>query len=136
MDLIENQDMFEKQCKRFYMQAAEPYSEYPGMEVMHLCYRLLWLGEWLRETNNWVHIHPKEALTFALIKQHRWKPQDVEALTPKEMSLALTDYWASFHSDLKWKDRYRITEKQLDVLDDPFRGMNAWCEPSPECLVS
>ncbi|WP_052239025.1 hypothetical protein [Pectobacterium carotovorum] len=123
-------DSFEKRCSFFYQQAAEKYSEYPGAELIQMSYRLLWLGEWLRLTHSWHQqfspCSPREALEYALIKQHQWTPEIIQSMSDKDMSLALTDYWTAFAADPEWSSRQWDIEKQLDRLDDPYTGMDIW----------
>ncbi|MFG5979900.1 hypothetical protein N4Q71_30430, partial [Salmonella enterica subsp. enterica serovar Montevideo] len=61
-------------------------------------FRMLWLGEYLRQKYNWHlqfhEISPQMALKYALLKQYGEKFTDIDALTQEEMSLALTDYWS------------------------------------------
>lgn len=128
-------DFISQRSEYFYRLAGQQYDRHPGAELMQRSYRLLWLGEWLRLKNHWHQqfqtCTPREALEFALIRQHQWTPDTVKQLSEQEMSLALTDYWTEFAADPEWGPRQYDIDKQLDRLDDPFTGMDVWSKKSP-----
>ena len=88
-----------ERCKTFFDQGTEIF---PGAD-RKLAYRLCWLGHWLINSRRWFFlddnsISVQQAVKFALIHQHHWLPATVEQMTPAEMSLALTDYWADYRT--------------------------------------
>ncbi|EKZ8845354.1 hypothetical protein RE958_000795 [Salmonella enterica] len=108
--------------RKFYALVAERYKGvYPGPVLAQQYFRMLWLGEYLRQKYNWYHqfhkISPQMALKYALIKQYGEKFTDIDALTQEEMSLALTDYWSEYMADETWKWKRYAIEKTLDSLD-------------------
>ncbi|EAR4810863.1 TPA: hypothetical protein PNH35_000363 [Salmonella enterica] len=108
--------------RTFYALVAEKYhGVYPGPVLAQQYFRMLWLGEYLRQKYNWHHqfheISPQMALKYALLKQYGEKFTDIDALTQEEMSLTLTDYWSEFMADKTWKSKRYAIEKALDSLD-------------------
>ncbi|EDA0235336.1 hypothetical protein F8745_25020 [Salmonella enterica] len=81
--------------RTFYALAAEKYhGVYPGPALAQQYFRMLWLGEYLRQKYNWHH------------QFHEISPQ-----------MALTDYWSEFMADKTWKSKRYAIEKALDSLD-------------------
>jgi len=115
------EDEFDKISCRFWREAEQ---EKP--EERQLMFRLLWLGEWLQRTHNWRIQHgkcsPMQTLRYAVIRRHRWFPADVEKLTLRELSVALTEEWSLYPpaSNVWLKD---YVEKKLDWFDSPFRTL-------------
>jgi hypothetical protein len=113
------EDEFDSISRRFWREA-----EHEKPEDRQLKFRLMWLGEWLQQTHNWRIQHhkcsPMRALHYAVIRRHRWHPADVEKLTLRELSIALTEEWAAYPpANNVWLKDY--VEKKLDWFDSPFR---------------
>ncbi|ENS3353405.1 hypothetical protein ACEZ7N_000594 [Salmonella enterica] len=113
------EDDFDNISRHFWREAEQ---ERP--EDRQLKFRLMWLGEWLQRTHNWSIQHhrctPMQALHYAIIRRHHWLPADVEKLTLRELSVALTEEWSAYLPACNvWLSDY--VEKKLDWLDSPYR---------------
>lgn len=119
-----------ERCQTFFDKGMEAF---PGAS-QELAYRLCWLGEWLIQTRRWyiegvpLILIPR-AIKYALIQQHHWHPAEIDSMTAQEISLALTDYWTEFETDVSpyqsalrhmigWQCQKLHEQKRRDLLND------------------
>lgn len=116
IDPVWDEKLFDRLSDNFWQEAKELPAE-----NRQLMFRLLWLGEWLARSGQWkqqfYNCSQMDALHYAAIRRHRWLPEQVAALSLRELSLSLIEEWTVFGAN---KQLERRIEKKLDWLDRPF----------------